>query len=74
MDSDLFLVIGIIMGGFAIPALLSAFSESRAPRVGAILVMLSCGLIVVAVLNKPSGYRLDEVPGAFVRVVAKLTR
>ena len=74
MDSDLFLVIGIVMGAFAIPALLSAFSENRAPRVGAIMVMIASGLIVVAVLNHPRGYRLDEVPDAFVRVLAKLTR
>ena len=74
MDSDLFLVIGIVMGAFAIPSLLSAFSESRAPRVGSIMVLIASGLIVVALLNRPSGYRLDEVPGAFVRVIGKLTR
>lgn len=74
MDSDLSLVIGIIMAVFAIPALLSAFSEGRAPRVGAILVMIASGLIVVAVLNRPSGYRLDEVPDAFVRVIGKYLR
>lgn len=73
MDSDLFLVIGIVMVAFAIPALLSAYSESRAPRVGSIMVLIASGLIVVALLNRPSGYRLDEVPGAFVRVIGKLT-
>ena len=73
MDSDLFLVIGIVMVSFAIPALLSAYSESRAPRVGSIMVLIASGLIVVALLNRPSGYRLDEVPGAFVRVIGKLT-
>ena len=73
MDSDLFLVIGIVMAAFAIPSLLSAFSEGRAPRVGSIMVLIASGLIVVALLNRPSGYRLDEVPGAFVRVIGKLT-
>lgn len=73
MDSDLFLVIGIVMAAFAIPSLLSAYSESRAPRVGSILVLIASGLIVVALLNRPTGYRLDEVPGAFVRVIGKLT-
>ena len=74
MDSDLFLVIGIVLGAFAIPALLSAFSEGRAPRVGAILVMMSCGLIAVAVLNKPTGYKLNEIPDVFVEVIGKYTR
>jgi hypothetical protein len=73
MDSDLFLVIGIVMAAFAIPSLLGAYSEGRAPRVGSIMVLIASGLIVVALLNRPSGYRLDEVPGAFVRVIGKLT-
>ena len=73
MDSDLFLVIGIIMAAFAIPSLLGAYSDGRAPRVGAVLILVASGLIVVALLNRPSGYRLDEVPGAFVRVIGKLT-
>ena len=73
MDSDLFLVIGIVMAAFAIPSLLSAYSESRAPRVGSIMVLIASGLIVVALFNRPGGSRVDEVPGAFVRVIGKLT-
>jgi len=32
LDPDLFFVIGIVLIAFAIPAIISAFSESRAPR------------------------------------------
>jgi len=73
MDSDLFLVIGIVMAAFAVPSLLGAYSEGRAPRVGSVMILIASGLIAVALLNRPSGYRLDEVPGAFVRVIGKLT-
>jgi len=73
MDSDLFLVIGIVMAAFAVPSLLGAYSEGRAPRVGSVMILIASGLIAVALLNRPSGYRLGEVPGAFVRVIGKLT-
>ena len=74
MDSDLFLVVGLVLGGFAIPSIIGAFSESRPPRVAAILLMIASGLIVLAVMNKPSGYTLNEVPDVFVKVIARVFR
>ena len=72
MNTDLYLVIGIIVGALAIPALLAAYSESRAPRIGAIMVLISGVLISVALTQKPSGYTFAEIPGIFVKVVAGL--
>ena len=72
MNTDLYLVIGIIVGALAIPSLLAAFSESRAPRIGAIMVLISGVLIAVALTQKPSGYTFAEIPGIFVKVVAGL--
>lgn len=69
MDSDLLLVIGIVIGVLAIPALLSAYSEDRAPRAGAIAVLIAGVLIVVAVNNKPGGYKISQLPDAFYRVI-----
>lgn len=69
MNSDLFLVIGLILGVFAIPSIVSSFSDQRAPRVAA-LVLISAGcLVVYAIQKKPGGYSLNDVPAAFVRVV-----
>jgi hypothetical protein len=71
VDHDLTLVIGIVVGMLAIPALLSAYSESRAPRSGAVLVLISGVLLVVALTNKGGGYRLDEVPEIFMSVIKR---
>jgi hypothetical protein len=71
VDSDLILVVGIIAGTLAIPALLSAYSESRAPRSGAILVLISGVLLAVALTNKGGGYRLDDVPEVFMSVIKR---
>ena len=66
MNTDLYLVIGIIVGALAIPSLLAAYAESRAPRAGAIMVLISGVLIAVALTQKPSGYTFAEIPGIFV--------
>lgn len=70
MNTDLYLVVGIILGVLAIPSLLAAFSESRAPRTGAIMVLISGVLIVVALTQRPQGYTFAEIPKVFVRVIA----
>ena len=74
MNPDLFLVIGLIVGALSIPAVVSAFSESRPPRAAAIMIMISAGMILVAVLQKPGGYTFGEVPAAFAGVIRDVLR
>lgn len=72
MDPDLLLVIGLIIGVLAIPSMLSAFAESRAPRTAAVLVLIAGVLIVVAVTRKVGGYQIADIPDIFVRVIGNL--
>jgi len=72
MNSDILLVGGLIVGALAIPALLNAWVEGRVPRAGSIMVMISTGLIVMALYQKPSGYKVEEVPEVFFRVLGRL--
>jgi len=74
VNPDLFLVIGLVVGALSIPAVISAFSESRPPRAAAIMIMISAGMILVAVLLKPGGYTFGEVPDAFAGVVRDVFR
>lgn len=71
---DLFLVIGIILSGLAVPAILGAMADRRSPRVAAIVIMVGGSLILLALSQKPGGYTFREVPAAFVRVVAYFSR
>jgi len=71
MDADLALVIGLVIGTFSIPAIVSAFSEGRAPRVAALTMIVAGALILYALTNKPGGYRIEDIPYAVVRVVGK---
>jgi len=72
MDPDFFLVLGVMFGGLALPALLNAYSEGRPPRMAATLILLCGGLIALAVSTNPLGYTLQDVPQAFMRVFGKL--
>lgn len=66
------LVAGLIICALSVPSLLAAFSESRAPRTGAIMVLIGGVLLVVALTQKPSGYTFAEIPQVFVSVIARL--
>jgi hypothetical protein len=72
MNADLALVLGIVVAGFSIPSILSALSDRRAPRASAVTILIAGGLILYAVQTKPSGYTLDDIPNAFINVVADI--
>lgn len=71
MDPDLIFVVGLVLGVFSIPSIMSAFSESRSPRVAAFTVIAAGVMIIWAIQTKPGGYSLNDIPDVFVQVVAK---
>lgn len=71
MDPDLALTLGLVIAAFSIPSILSALSDSRAPRASALTVLIGGGLILYAVQTKVGGYTLDQVPDIFVSVVGR---
>lgn len=74
MDSDLFLVIGLVIAGLSLPSIIGALVDNRIPRAAAILVMIGGGMIALAVTNKPSGYNFKEIPQVFTNVVGRYLR
>ena len=71
MDSDILFVIGIVLAILSVPAMFSAYSERRAPRVATFSAIAAVCLIIWAVQTQPGGYTIEEIPEVFVRVVAK---
>ena len=71
MDPDLFFVIGVLVLGFSIPAIISSFSEGRAPRAAAIMIMIGGGLLGLAIVNKPNGYEIGDTPRVFNEVIGR---
>ncbi len=71
MDHDLVLVIGIVVGVLAVPALLGAYSENRPPRAAMILLLIGGSLIVMALTQSAQGYSFADIPDLFVRVIGR---
>lgn len=72
MDTDLFLVVGLVAGAFSMVSLISAFTDGRLPRLSAVLIIIATVLIALAISKKPGGYGWSDVPDAFIRVVARV--
>ncbi|MBQ0805797.1 MULTISPECIES: hypothetical protein [unclassified Sulfitobacter] len=71
MDSDLALVLGLALAALSVPSIVSAFSDSRAPRASVLTVLIAGGLIVYAIRSHPGGYALEDIPDAILHVIAR---
>lgn len=71
MDIDLIFILGLVIGVFAVPAVVSALLDGRVPRVASVVLVIGGGMVAYAVSKTPSGYALGDIPDVFVRVVAR---
>lgn len=71
MDIDLIFVVGIVIGAFSIPALVSAFADRRVPRAAAVFIIISGVMITYAAQMRPEPYALEKLDEVFVSVVAR---
>jgi hypothetical protein len=74
MSNDLVLIVGIIIAGIGVPALITSFSESRSASASILMFALGGALIAWAAIAQPGGYTVGEVPAVFARVIAKFIR
>ncbi len=71
MDPDLAMVVGVVLGVFTVPLIMSAISDGRAPRVAAFMIIAAGGLVLWAINEKPGGYSINELPDLLVTVIAR---
>lgn len=71
MDTDLALIIGLVVAGLTIPAIMSAFSDRRSPRAPMVTILIAGGLILYAALTKPGGYEVSQIPDVFFEVLSR---
>ncbi|WP_300032432.1 hypothetical protein [uncultured Roseobacter sp.] len=69
MDPDLAFVAGLVLTVFAVPSLVSALSERRPPRVGAIALLAGVSLAGYAIASVEGGYTVQSIPKVFSRVL-----
>ncbi|MGE4328030.1 MAG: hypothetical protein AB7E21_18265 [Pseudodonghicola sp.] len=74
MDTDLILVLGLVVVFFAIPALVSAFSDERRLRAPTVALLIGGGAMVYAYVAHPGGYTLEQLPDVFFGVIGRYFR
>jgi len=74
MDTDLVLILGLILIGLAIPAAMSSHSDGRRPVAPIATILIAVGMIVYAQLSHSEGYALRDVPDVFYTVVGRYIR
>jgi hypothetical protein len=70
MDTDLALTVGLVLLVLSVPSLLAAWVETRAPRLGMLMIIAAGVLITYALTTRPGGYAYTEVPGIILKTVA----
>ncbi|SFR59554.1 hypothetical protein SAMN04488005_3128 [Yoonia tamlensis] len=71
MDIDLIFVVGVLCCAFAIPALISAFSDRRFPRAAVALGVLGGVSIAYAMQENPGVYSVQTIDNIFVDVIGR---
>ena len=74
MDPDLALTLGILVGAFSIPSILSAISDGRAPRASMVTILIGGALVLYAMSANPGGYEVSQVPDVFLSTLGNLIR
>ena len=72
MFTDYLLTIGLVLGLFSIPAMLSAYADRRPPRTSMAAFILSAAIIAIAYARHPGGYAIADVPNVVVAVIADI--
>ena len=73
MDTDLLFVLGLGLRILALPAIVSALIDGRAPRTPGYLVIIGGLMIGYAVMQSPNGYSLETLPDVIGRVIDRYT-
>ena len=72
MNPDTALVVGMVLAVLSIPAIVSAISDGRSPRVAAVVGMLGLGGIVFALQTNPLGYTWGDLPRVVYQELARV--
>ncbi len=72
IDTDLFVVVGLVLAALSLSSLLGALVERRFPVVALLVFAIGAALAAAGVYTAPNGYGLGDVPHSFVEILARL--
>ena len=72
MDSDLIMVIGLVVLMLSIPSAVSAFAEGRAPWTALVVVIIGGAIFGWGWQHHPEDMTVADVPHVIYRVLARV--
>lgn len=72
MDPDTALILGMGLMVLSIPSLIAAWSDGRAPRVAAIVLLAGAGIGYYALRQKEGGYTWSDIPNVLYTFIAQV--
>ena len=72
IDTDLFVVVGVLVAALSLPSALSAFGNERFPYVALLVIVLGFGTVALGIYGAQGGYSLARIPHSFVEILARI--
>ncbi len=72
IDTDLFVVVGLLVAALSLPSALSAFADERFPTVALVVIALGLGTVALGFYGAQGGYSLARIPHSFVEILARI--
>lgn len=71
MDVDLIFVVGLVLAAFAIPSLVSAYSDRRWPKQAALMLLIAGGAVAFAMRENPDTYSVATIDDTILLVLGR---
>lgn len=72
IDTDLFIVVGILLAALALPSAMGAYVEGLFPTAALIFIGIGAALVIIAVLTAAGGYSPARIPRSFIEILARI--
>jgi hypothetical protein len=72
VDTDLFVVMGLVLALLAIPSIIGAKAEARIPYFGLGCFVVGAAMLAAGVLLGPNGYSLARLPYSFIEILGRI--
>lgn len=72
IDTDLFVVAGLVSVLLAVPSAIGAVAEARFPKVALIVFVLGAAFVGLGIYGAQGTYSLARVPHSFIEILARV--
>lgn len=72
MDTDLFVVVGILLAAFALPSALASYAEGVFPKMALTTLAFGAFIALIGAVFSPDGYGFSRIPHSFVEILARI--